>query len=63
MSVTDPIADALTLIRNASRAKKEKADLKASKIIQEILGIFKREGYIRNYRFIEDKRQGILRRW
>lgn len=61
MSVTDPIADALTLIRNASRAKKEKVDLKASKVIQEMLGIFKREEYIRNYRFIEDKRQGILR--
>ena len=61
MSVTDPIADALTVIRNASNAKKEVAELKASKLIEEILKIFKREGFIANYKLIKDTRQGLLR--
>lgn len=61
MSLSDPIANALTIIRNASRLKKETADIPASKMIKSILEIFKKEGYIDNYRHIEDKKQGILR--
>ncbi len=61
MSLSDPIANALTTIRNASRIKKESADIPASKVIKSILEIFKQEGYIDNYRHIEDKQQGILR--
>lgn len=61
MSVTDPIADMLTVIRNASRAKKETCDVPASKLGQEILRILKSEGFIKNHKFIEDRKQGILR--
>ena len=61
MSLTDPIADALTCIRNANRAKKERVDLRASKLMEEIMKILKRERFIYDYRRIEDKRQGVLR--
>ena len=61
MSVTDPISDMLTVIRNAQSTKKEKADLPASKIKEEIIKIIKEYGYIQNYRRIEDGKQGILR--
>ena len=61
MSVSDPIADALTCIRNANRAKKERVDLRASKLMEEILKILKRERFIYDYRRIEDKKQGVLR--
>lgn len=61
MSVTDPIADMLTIIRNASCAGKEKADVRASKLGQRILEILKRENYIQNFKFIKDSGQGVLR--
>ncbi len=61
MSITDPIADMLTVIRNAQGAKKEKADFPASKIKVEILEIIKKHGYLLEYRRIEDGRQGIIR--
>ncbi len=61
MSVTDPISDALTMIRNANRAKKERVDLRASKLIEEILKILKRERFVFDYRRIEDKKQDVLR--
>lgn len=61
MSVSDPIADALTVLRNASRTKKEVADIKASKILGEILRILKQERFIQDYRFVDDKKQGIFR--
>lgn len=61
MSLQDPISDALTIIRNASRAKKEKADIKASKILEEILNLLKKTNYILNFKKIEDKKQGVLR--
>lgn len=61
MSITDPISDMLTVIRNAQGARKEKVDFPASKIKEEILKIIKKEGYIQNYRRIEDGKQGILR--
>lgn len=61
MALTDPIGDALTVIRNAIRAKKDRADLKASKLMTQVLKILKREKYIYDYRLIEDKKQGILR--
>lgn len=58
---TDPIADMLTRIRNASRAEHEKVDIPASRLKARIAGILKEEGFIRNYRLIEDRKQGILR--
>ena len=61
MAVTDSIADMLTVIRNGSRANKEKVDVKNSKIGQKILTIFKAEGYIKNYKVIDDKKQGLIR--
>ena len=61
MVVTDPIADALTVIRNAYSSNKNTADVKASKIQAEIMRILKENGYIANYKFIKDRRQGLLR--
>lgn len=61
MAVTDPIADALTIIRNASRAKKDVAEVRSSKIVEAILKIMKREGFIVNYKLMKDDKQGKLR--
>lgn len=60
MSLTDPIADMLTRIRNAVRAKKKEVNLPSSRLKVEIARILKEEGYIRNYKVIEDNKQGIL---
>jgi len=61
MSMTDPIADMLTRIRNAVKAKHDRVDIPASGIKREIARILKEEGYISNYKFIKDGKQGILR--
>ncbi len=59
--MTDPIADMLTRIRNASNTKKERVDIPMSKLKANIAEILKKEGFISNYRIIKDGRQGILR--
>jgi len=61
MSLSDPIANMLTIIRNAARAKLEKVDIPHSKILVSIADILKEEGYIDNYRVIKDNKQGVLR--
>ena len=61
MSITDPIADAIVILKNACQARKEHAELKGSKLIGAILRIFKREGFIRDFRFIDDKKQGLYK--
>jgi small subunit ribosomal protein S8 len=61
MPITDSIADMLTIIRNGSRAKKEKVDVKNSRMSREVLNILKQEGYINNFKVIEDKKQGVIR--
>jgi len=61
MPVTDSISDMLTIIRNGSRAGKDKVDVKKSRLGEDMLKIFKREGYISNYKSIEDKKQGVIR--
>lgn len=61
MSVTDPIADMLTCIRNAAQAKFKRVDVPASKVKGEILHVLRREKFIENFRRIEDNKQGILR--
>ena len=61
MPVTDPIADLLTRIRNANLAGQEKVEIPLSKIKRGIVDILKREGYIRNYRVLEDRKQGSIR--
>lgn len=50
MAVTDPLADMLTKIRNASSAKFEKVDVKTSKLKLEVVKILKNEGYIKNFK-------------
>jgi small subunit ribosomal protein S8 len=61
MSMTDPIADLLTRIRNASRAKHNRVDIPASKIKGEIAKILLKSGYVEDVKFIEDGKQGLLR--
>jgi small subunit ribosomal protein S8 len=59
--MTDPIADMLTRIRNGLMARQEKVDVPASKLKAEIARILKEEGFIQNYKKIEDKKQSVLR--
>ncbi|NOZ55590.1 MAG: 30S ribosomal protein S8 [Calditrichaeota bacterium] len=61
MAVTDPIADYLTRIRNALKAKHRKVDIPASNLKREITKVLQEEGYIRNFVEIEDGKQGLLR--
>ncbi|MFA5114646.1 MAG: 30S ribosomal protein S8 [Candidatus Omnitrophota bacterium] len=61
MSRTDLISDAFTAIRNAILINKENVDVPASKILKAMLEILKRHEYIDNFKFIEDKKQGVLR--
>ena len=58
---SDPIADMLTRIRNASRAEHEKCDIPSSKIKVRLAEILKDEGFIKNFRVLEDTKQGTLR--
>ncbi len=60
-TVTDPIADLLARIRNCSMAEHEKVDIPASKLKIRIAELLKEEGFIKNFRVIEDRKQGILR--
>jgi small subunit ribosomal protein S8 len=58
---SDPIADLLTRIRNASNAEHEKVDIPSSRLKVRIAELLKEEGFIKNFRLIEDRKQGILR--
>ncbi|MCJ7682360.1 MAG: 30S ribosomal protein S8 [Candidatus Aminicenantes bacterium] len=60
MSMTDPIADLLTQIRNANLVKKKDITLPSSKMKVEIAKILKEEGYIHNFKRIDDNKQGML---
>jgi small subunit ribosomal protein S8 len=61
MSLTDPIANLLTNIRNSLQARKETVDVPASKINERILGILKTDGYIEDYRLLKNNAQGTLK--
>lgn len=61
MSVTDPIADFLTCVRNACKAKHKKVDVPSSRIKTDIAKVMLEERFINNYKVITDKKQGILR--
>lgn len=61
MSMTDPLADMLTRIRNAGKAGFDKVDIPASRMKIALARIFKEEGFIKNYKVIKDNRQGLLR--
>ena len=57
MSLSDPIADMLTRIRNAGKAKFNSVDIPGSRLKTEMARVLKNEGYIRNYKFVKDGRQ------
>jgi small subunit ribosomal protein S8 len=61
MSMTDPIADLLTRVRNALTARHERVDIPSSKVKVSIARILKEEGYIKNFKILKDNKQGILR--
>ena len=61
MSLTDPVADFVTRIRNSIRARHQKLDVPASKLKTEIARILKEEGYIANYKAAEENGRAVLR--
>ena len=61
MSMTDPIADMLTRIRNANQMKHESVSMPASRLKLEILEVLKNEGYIAEYEKVEDGKQGVIK--
>jgi small subunit ribosomal protein S8 len=61
MAMSDPIADMLTRIRNAGKAKFNSVDIPGSKLKTELAKVLKNEGFIKNYKFLKDDKQGILR--
>ncbi|HTY62727.1 MAG TPA: 30S ribosomal protein S8 [Acidobacteriota bacterium] len=61
MTMTDPVSDLLTRIRNASEARHETVDVPSSKLKMEITRILKEEGYISNYSLVQDSKQGTIR--
>ena len=60
MVMTDPIADMLTRLRNANSVFHEKVEIPASKIKTAIAEVLKEEGFIKDYTFTEDNKQGVL---
>ena len=63
MSMTDPIADMLTRMRNAARVKKETVDVPFSKMKEAVLAVLKREGFVADYKVGEPTGFGIIRVW
>ncbi|HIW13664.1 MULTISPECIES: 30S ribosomal protein S8 [Salinicoccus] len=61
MTISDPIADMLTRIRNANIVRHETLEIPASNIKKEIAEILKAEGYVKNVEYIEDDKQGVIR--
>ena len=61
MTMSDPIADMLTRIRNATRARFNSVDIPGSKLKTDLAKILKEEGFVRNYKVLKDGKQGILR--
>ena len=61
MSLSDPIADMLTRIRNAGRNKKKTVTVLNSKVNRGIADVLKREGYVNGFDVVEDGRQGLIR--
>ncbi|MEZ7893368.1 MAG: 30S ribosomal protein S8 [Candidatus Wallbacteria bacterium] len=61
MSLTDPIADMLTKIRNASNAMHEVVDVPASNIKKEITRVLKNEGYIKDFKYLKSDSKGVIR--
>lgn len=61
MTMTDPVADMLTRIRNANTAGHSSVEIPASKMKKNIAEILIKEGYIRSYEVTEDDKQGIIK--
>ena len=61
MSTSDPIADMLTKVRNAVQARHEKVDVATSKLKLEIVKILKTEGYIKNFKKVQEDGHSIIR--
>ncbi len=61
MPVTDPIADMLVIVKNGVMAGKQSVVVKGSKINENILKILQKEGFILNYKSVEDKKQGTIK--
>lgn len=61
MSVSDPISDMLTSIRNACKARHKKVDVPSSKLKIEIAKVLLSEKYVNNFKTIDDRKQGVLR--
>lgn len=61
MSMTDPIADLLTRMRNALIAKHDRVDIPSSRVKVAIVRILKEEGYVKNFKVLKDNKQGVLR--
>lgn len=61
MVMTDPIADMLTRLRNANSVYHEKVEIPGSKIKQAIAAILKEEGFIKDFDFTSDNKQGVIR--
>ncbi len=61
MTMTDPIADMLTRIRNATMMRHDRTDIPASKVKVEIAKILKQEGFIRTFKLVEEGPQGLIR--
>jgi small subunit ribosomal protein S8 len=61
MTMTDPMADMLTRIRNANMVRHEKLEVPASNLKKEVAEILKREGFVRDVEYVEDNKQGIIR--
>ena len=61
MSASDPVADMLTKVRNAAVARHEKVDVPASKLKLEIVKILKTEGYIKNFKKVQEDGHSIIR--
>ncbi len=61
MTMTDPVSDLLTRIRNASAARHESVDIPSSRVKVEIIRILKDQGYISGFSVIQDNKQGIIR--
>jgi small subunit ribosomal protein S8 len=61
MAITDPIADMLTRIRNANRARHKEVEMPSSNLKLEIVKILKQEGYIKDYELVKGNKQGIIK--
>lgn len=61
MTMTDPIADMLTRIRNANMVKHESLEVPASNIKKQIAEILKQEGFVKDVEYIEDDKQGMIK--